>query len=330
MRACHCLPAAGEDLGRGQSRRSGRRQAVSLRPGRRHCLPAAGTELLGFVQVAGRQQASRGTPSALLLFLLAAIATPARAESKIPPIFQQVRIEQRLNQQVPGDLEFRDEEGKTVRLGDYFGAKPTVLVLAYYRCPKLCGLVLNGLRASLDELEFNVDDQFQVLTVSFDPRETPELAAKKKEVYLRMYDRPGAEHGWHFLTGDPEPIRRLCEAVGFYYAYDPQTDQFAHASAVMILTPEGRISKYFYGVKYPARDMRLGLVEAAAEKIGSPVDQVLLYCFHYDPQAGKYTANVLFLVRLGGAAMVVALAAFGVVMWRRDARKTQGKPGEGL
>ena len=260
------------------------------------------------------------------IFFLLLLALPAAAEQK-PAILNDVRIDQQLNAQVPPDLEFRDETGKTVRLGDYFD-KPTILVLAYYKCPKLCGLVLNGLREGITNLEFNLGQQYQIVTVSFDPRETSELAAKKKRTYIRLYDRPGAEDGWHFLTGDPEPIRRLADAVGFRYAYDEKTEQYVHASGIMLLTPRGRVSKYYLGVQFPARDLRLGIIEASDEKIGTPVDQALLYCFHFDPESGRYTANVMRLVRLGSVATLAAMTLFGLAMWRRERRKKNDPPQE--
>jgi protein SCO1/2 len=223
---------------------------------------------------------------------------------------------------VPLDLKFRDEQGREVRLGDYFQGKPVILVLAYYRCPKLCTLVLNGLCAALQQNDRLVAGRdFHVVAVSFDPRELPERAANKKRAYVALYDREGAEEGWHFLTGEPSSIDPLCESVGFHYAYDPQSDQFAHPSAIMVLTPTGKISRYFYGVEFVPLDVRLGLVEAAQEKIGNRIDQALLYCFHYNPRTGKYSANVMLLVRLGGALTLVGMCALGVVLWRRDRRR---------
>jgi protein SCO1/2 len=243
-------------------------------------------------------------------------------KEKLPKILQEVRIDQRLGVQVPGELTFRDEAGRTVRLGDYFDGKPHILVLAYYECPKLCTLVLNGLRDGLqrvDSLEIGRD--FDILTVSFNPRETPAIAAAKKKNYVASYGRPGAEQGWHFLTGDQASIDRLTRAVGFYYAYDPRSEQFAHSSTLIVLTPDGKVSSYLLGVRYEPKDLRLGLVEASSGKIGSTIDQVLLYCFHYDPQVGKYTADVLWFVRLGGMFVVAGLVTLGVVLFRRDRRR---------
>jgi protein SCO1/2 len=265
----------------------------------------------------------RGLRALSLMALALGAGGLAAQPQERPAVLDDVRIEQRLNEQISAGLEFRDEAGRTVRLGDYFGRKPTILVLAYYKCPKLCGLVLNGLRESLDLIEFDAGKQFQVVVVSFDPREKPALAAKKKEVYVSLYGRPGAEEGWHFLTGDPEPIRQLCDAAGFFYAYDAKNDQYVHASAIMVLTPEGKLSRYFYGVKYVPSDVRLGLVEASERKIGTPVDSVLLYCFHYDPARGKYTADVMRFVRIGGAATVLGLVAMCAFLLRRERRQAR-------
>jgi protein SCO1/2 len=251
-------------------------------------------------------------------------ASAVRAEDGLPPLLRGVRIDQRLGERVPLDLVFRDEAGHPVQLGDYFHDKPVILVLAYYRCPRLCTQVLNGLLDSLNGLPaFDVGDKFDVLTVSFDPRETPELARAKKQAYVESYGRPGAAEGWHFLTGEQASIERLTEAVGFYYEYDPRTDQFAHASGIMVLTPKGEIARYFYGINYPPRDLRLALVEASGNKIGSPVDQLLLFCFHYDPATGKYTATVMNLVRVTGILTVLTLGAVFAITWQRERRKAR-------
>lgn len=245
-----------------------------------------------------------------------------RAANSKPKLLENVGIDQRLNQQVPLDLTFRDESGNAVRLGDYFGEKPVVLSLVYYSCPQLCSQVLNGLTGSLSTLrDFSIGKEYTVLTVSFDPREKPELAAKKKKTYVDWYRREGAALGWHFLTGDQEQIDRLTEAVGFHYNWDPATQQFVHASGVMLLTPDGKLSRYFYGIEYSAKDLRLGLVEASNGKIGSAVDQVLLYCFHYDPEQGKYGFVVMNLIRLGGAITLVGVAALIFIMRRKTAQR---------
>ncbi|RMF65914.1 MAG: SCO family protein [Calditrichaeota bacterium] len=237
-----------------------------------------------------------------------------------PDLLREVGIDQRLNEQVPLDLWFKDESGRAVQLKRYFG-KPVILTLVYYDCPMLCTMVLNGTLESLNTLSFDAGKQFNVVTVSFDPGEGPELAMSKKRAYVSKYGRKTAEEGWHFLTGDEAAIRRLTEAVGFKYKYDAEKDQFVHASGIMVLTPEGRVSHYFYGVEYPARDLKLALMEAADRKIGSPVDQVLLYCFHYDPTTGKYGLVIMNVIRLLGTATVVALVSFMLIMLRRDRRK---------
>jgi len=233
-----------------------------------------------------------------------------------PAGLQHVGIEQHLDEQVPLDLQFRDESGKTVRLGDYFGKRPVILNLVYYRCPMLCGEVLSGLESALRVLKFNVGNEFDVLTVSFDPTDTPEIASAKKADYLKRYGRAGAADGWHFLTGPQNSITALTKAAGFQYQYDPKIQQFAHATAIMIVTPEGKIAQYYYGVEYAPKDLRLGLIQAADNKIGSPVDQVLLYCYHYDPDTGKYGAIIGRVLQLSGLATVLVLGTFVAVMFR--------------
>jgi protein SCO1/2 len=255
--------------------------------------------------------------------LLALRVSPVHGQSGLPPVLRPVGFDQRLDAQVPLDLGFKDEMGQSVQLGDYFGSKPVILVLAYYRCPMLCTQVLNGLVRALLDITFDVGKEFNVVTVSFDARETPALAAAKKKTYLERYGRRGAEAGWHFLTGEEDSIRRLTQAVGFRYTYDARNDQFAHASGIMILTPRGRISRYFYDITYSPRDVRLGLVEASANQIGSPVDQILLYCFHYDPAEGKYGPVIMNFVRLGGVLTLLALGALLTFLWREEWRKAR-------
>ncbi len=250
-------------------------------------------------------------------------ASSARAQDQLPQALRGVGIDQRLDEQVPLDLEFRDETGQTVRLAEYFGSKPVILVLAYYKCPMLCTLVLNGLVRSLLDIPFDVGNQFAVVTVSFDARDTPALAAAKKKTYLERYGRSGAAEGWHFLTGTDDSIRRLTEAVGFHYSYDPKLDQFAHASGIMVLTPRGKIARYFFGVDFRARDLRLALVEASENKIGSLEDGILLFCYHYDPATGRYGLVILNLVRLGGVLTMLGLGTFLLLMWRRERRKKE-------
>jgi protein SCO1/2 len=241
------------------------------------------------------------------------------AEGHQPPgLLAEVRFDQRLDAQVPPDLLFRDETGTPVRLGDYFGHKPLILTLNYFDCPMLCPLALEGLVRSLRPLSFSIGEQFDVLTVSFEPRETPELAAAAKAKYQQDYARPGAEAGWHFLTGTEESIRRLTEIVGFKAVYDTEKQQYAHAAGIMVLTPQGRVARYLFGVDVPTRDLRLALVEAAAGKIGSPVDRLLLFCYQYDPATGKYTMAVMRTLRFAGLATLLGLGGFLVVMFCRE------------
>jgi protein SCO1 len=242
-----------------------------------------------------------------------------------PPGLKNVGIEQRLNEQIPSDLAFHDENGKAVTLGDYFGKKPIILNLVYYQCPMLCGEVLTGLESALRVLKFDVGKEFDVLTVSFDPKETPEMAAVKKVEYLKRYGRHGAADGWHFLTGPAASIDALTKAAGFQYQYDPKSGQFAHATAIMVLTPEGKIAQYYYGVEYAPKDLRLGLIQASENKIGTVVDQVLLYCYHYDPDTGKYGAIISRVLQLAGGATVLILGTFLVVMFRMGSTTVAGR-----
>ena len=234
-----------------------------------------------------------------------------------PPGLKNVAIEQKLNQQVPLDLVFRDETGKQVKLGDYFGTKPVILSLVYFRCPMLCPEVLSGLEGSLRALTFDIGKDFDVVTVSFDPKDTPADATAKKADLIKRYHRAGAAEGWHFLTGSQDSITALTQAVGFYYDYDAKSGQFAHSTAIMILTPKGKIAQYYYGVDFPPRDVRLGLVQASQEKIGTLVDQVLLYCFHYDPTAGRYGAIISHILQLAGGVTVLSLGTVLLILFRR-------------
>jgi protein SCO1/2 len=232
-------------------------------------------------------------------------------------MLENVGIDQRLGEQLPLDTSFVDESGNHVRLGDYFGKKPVVLALVYYTCPMLCNQVLNGLTSGLDVLSFDIGKDFEVVTVSFDPRETPELARDKKQTYIDWYKRPGAAEGWHFLTGDQASIAKLTDAVGFHYKYDAATKQFIHASGIMLATPGGKLARYFYGVEYAPKDLRLGLVESSENKIGNPVDRLLLYCYHYDPASGKYGAVAMNILRLAGIATIIGLVAMMLFLKRR-------------
>jgi protein SCO1/2 len=228
-----------------------------------------------------------------------------------------VGIEPHLDEQIPPNLMFHDETGRAVGLGDYFGHKPMILNLVYYRCPMLCGEVLSGLESALRVLKFDVGKEFDVITVSFDARETPEMAAAKKAEYLKRYRRARAAQGWHFLTGPQESIDALTKAAGFQYQYDSKTGQFAHATAIMMLTPQGKIAQYYYGVEYAPKDLRLGLIQASENKIGNLVDQVLLYCYHYDPASGKYGAMVMRIMRFSAAVTLLVLGLLMTILFRR-------------
>jgi protein SCO1/2 len=242
-----------------------------------------------------------------------------------PPGLKNVAIEQRLNALVPLDAVFRDETGRPVRLGDYFGQKPVILSLVYYRCPMLCSELLAGLEGSLKALSFDVGKEFDVLTVSFDPQDTPADATEKKAAALKHYKRAGAAGGWHFLTGSQASISALTQAVGFSYDYDPKSRQFAHSTAIMVLTPEGRVAQYYYGVEFPPRDLRLGLVQASQNKIGTLADQVLLYCYHYDPQTGKYSAIVNRILQLAALLTILSIGTVLLVLFRRGPNSAAGR-----
>lgn len=240
-------------------------------------------------------------------------ATPA---SRVPPAFRDVGIDQRLNQQVPLDIPFRDENGNTVALREFFGKRPVILSLVYYECPMLCTTSLNGLEQSMKEMKLDLGKDYEVVTVSFDPTEQPALARAKKAVYVGLYGRPGAADGWHFLTGDQDSIERLTQAVGFRYHYDQNIKQFIHATGIIVLTPEGKVARYFYGIQYPAGNLRLGLVEASQGKIGNPVDAILLYCCEYDPQTGKYSLVISRALTIAAAVTVVCLGGLMLVMFK--------------
>lgn len=251
--------------------------------------------------------------------------------SQGPAILREVGIDQKLNEQVPLNLEFRDESGKVVTLGQYFtGQRPVVLTLVYYECPMLCTEVLNGLVRALRVLPANwvLGRDFDIVTVSFNPAETPELAQAKKNTYLAQYKKPEAGAGWHFLTGKEPSIRRLTQSVGFRYVYDEKLGQYAHAAAIMLLTPEGKVSRYFYGVDYPPKDLRLGLTEASNGKAGGLSEQILLLCYHYDPVIGRYSLLTLRLVQIGGIVTLLALGTFLFIMFRRDWRKSPPSGGQ--
>jgi protein SCO1/2 len=242
-------------------------------------------------------------------------AAPASA---IPSPLREIGFEQRLDQPLPLDTTFSDEAGQQVQIGKFFGAKPGVLGFVYYDCPMLCGQIINALTSALRTMSLDAGRDFEVVLVSFDPRETPALAADKKASYLARYDRPGAAAGWHFLTGQPSSIERLTQAAGFKYTWDEPTKQFAHPAGLIIVTPDGRPARYLFGIEYGARDVRLALVEASEGRVGSPVDSFLLYCYHYDPMTGRYGFLVMRAIRIAGAATVLALGGFIVIMLRRD------------
>ncbi|MDR3633285.1 MAG: SCO family protein [Isosphaeraceae bacterium] len=290
-----------------QSRRRAPVARAHDREGDKNSLPRRGSILLLLVACLGAAPAEPTAPG------------PLGAAPKTPPgILVNVGFDQNLGDPVPLDLPFRDETGRTVKLGDYFGAKPVILTLNYYECPMLCTLELNALARSLKPLKFDAGKEFEVVTVSIDPREKPALAAAKKRGYLARYGRKGADKGWHFLTGDQSSIERLAKAVGFRYAFDEKSGQYAHAAGVTVVTPQGKIARYFYGLDYPAKDLRLGLVEASEGKIGTPIDQLLLYCFHYDPLTGKYNFVVMSVLRVLGVITVAGLGTFMFVTVRRE------------
>ena len=243
---------------------------------------------------------------------------PVQTAGVKPSLLRDVGLEQKLNNSIPLDLTFRDELGQPVTLGQFFGNRPVILTLVYYQCPMLCTEVLNGLMNSMKQLPLEVGKDFEVVTVSIDPSEKPRVAKIKHEIYAGLYGRPGAEHGWHFLTGDEPQIKQLAQSVGFHYAYDRDSGQFAHPSAIMVLTPKGKLARYFYGITYPSRDLRLGLVEASANKIGSPVDQILLCCYSYNPANGKYGFLIWRVIQVSGAITVLGMAILITVLLRRE------------
>ncbi|HXJ16372.1 MAG TPA: SCO family protein [Candidatus Polarisedimenticolia bacterium] len=250
---------------------------------------------------------------------------PMQNLGKRPDLLKDVSIDQKLNSSIPLNLVFRDEHGRSVELGRYFGRKPVVLSLVYYTCPMLCTQVLNGLDRALKEIPMSIGKDFNVVTVSIDPADRPVLAEAKQALYTGMYGRSGAAQGWHFLTGDEPQIKQLADAVGFRYAYDPDSKQFAHAAGIMLLTPQGKISRYYYGVQYPVRDLRLGLVEASQGKIGSPVDRILLFCYHYDPHTGKYGLLISRIIQLAGILTVLIGGIFLILLFRGEHYALRGQ-----
>lgn len=244
-------------------------------------------------------------------------------QGQVAGMVAQIGIDQRLGEPLPLEVELRDEAGKPVKLGQYFGEQPVVLMLVYYRCPMLCTQVANGFLKSSQAIKYAIGRDYQVVTVSFDSRETAELAAEKKASYVRAYRREGASAGWHFLTGDEDAIRQLTDAVGFRYRYDPTSDQYAHASGIVVATPDGKLSRYFYGIEYEPSHLRMALIESSEGRIGTPVEKVLLMCFHYDPMTGKYGLAIAAALRLAGALTMLMLGGFLVVMYRQERRRSK-------
>jgi protein SCO1/2 len=263
-----------------------------------------------------------GAALALLLavpsVVSAQLVDPTQGIGVRPDLLKEVSIDQKLDESIPLNLKFRDEHGAPVELAQYFVGKPVILTLVYYNCPMLCTQVLNGLQRSLKQIPMSIGKDFNVLTVSIDPTESSRLAEAKQALYTGFYGRPGGAQGWHFLTGEDGQIKQLADAVGFHYAYDPDSKQYAHASVIMLLTPEGKLSRYFYGVTYPERDLRLGLTEASEGKISSPVDQILLFCYHYDPHTGKYGLLISRLIQLTGILTVLIGGICLAVLFRGE------------
>jgi len=245
--------------------------------------------------------------------------------SNVPPQFRQVTFAQRLGETLPLDVRFRDEHGEGVELGSFFGSRPVVLSFVYYQCPMLCSQVMNGISSALKALPFTPGQEFDVVLISFDPRDTPEAANAKKRAHLQHWARPETSGGWHFLTGDEAAIRQVTKAAGFTYTWDEPTKQFAHVSGLLVATPDGRLSRYFYGVEFSPKDLRLALVESGQGRVGSVIEELLLYCYQYDPTTGRYGMIVMNLVRAGGIVTVGLIAGFILLMRRRDRRQAAGR-----
>jgi len=264
----------------------------------------------------------------LTLGVSAVLATPVAAQTaadQLPSQLEQVGVDEHPNATLPRDLTFVDETGRTVRLGDYFdGSRPLILTLNYYECPMLCGLQLNGLAEGLKQVDWTIGDEFDVVTVSINPLETPALARQKRQNYLSYYGRSGAGSAWHFLTGREGDIRRLADAVGFHYAYDAKQKQYAHPAVLFVCTPDGRVARYLYGIEYPAKNLRLALLEASEGKIGGAIDRIVLYCYHYDPASHRYAPVAMNIMRVGGGATVLLLGTALGLFWVRDSRRKRG------
>jgi protein SCO1/2 len=253
--------------------------------------------------------------------------TQVGVSSGMPKSLEKVGIEQKLNEQLPLDAQFKDENGETVNLSNYFNkGRPVVLALVYYECPMLCNEVLNGLTGSLKGIAFDAGKDFDVVAISFDARENDkaDLAKNKKNSYMARYERPGTEKGWHFLTGAQSEIDKVTDAVGFKYEFDKQTNQFAHAGGIMVLTPEGKVSRYLYGIDYAPKDLKFSLMESAESKIGNPVEKLFLYCYHYDPASGKYGLTILSILRLLSIATIFGMGVMFIAFWRHNKNKAAG------
>jgi protein SCO1/2 len=245
----------------------------------------------------------------------------------LPEPLKEIGIEQKLNEQLPLDIELKDEYGKAVRLGDYFNkGRPVLIAFVYYECPMLCSQVLNGLTGSLKGMSFDAGKEFDVLAISFDAGEfdKPELAKAKKAAYMERYGRPGTEDGWHFVTGSDESIKQVTSAAGFSFKWDERSQQFAHAAAIIVATPEGKLSRYLFGIDYAPKDLKFGIMESAENKVGNLAEKLMLYCFHYDPSTGKYGLAVMRVMRLGGIATLIGLGTMLFVFWRRGKKKEAG------
>ena len=276
---------------------------------------------------------NRGHAGAALIWALAAALSVgesvAQRTEPLPKELEGIGISEVPGARIPLDLEFLDESGATVRLGDYFAkGRPVILTLNYYRCPMLCGLMLNGLLDGLRELAWQPGEQFEIVTVSIDPSETPTLARLKKESYMEELARPGVAAGWHFLVGQPESITPLADAVGFRYRYNEQRKEYVHAAGLFVATPDGRVARYLYGVLYEGRTLRLALSEAAQGTVGTSVDRFLLYCFHYDANQGRYVVAATNVMRLGGALTALILGLWLVAWWRRGAGREKDEAGD--
>jgi protein SCO1/2 len=265
-----------------------------------------------------------------LMLCLVPAMVGAQLADQVPAALKDVGVEEHLDAKLPLELEFRDENGVVVRLGDFFdGSRPVILTLNYYRCPMLCGLMLNGVVTGLMEVDWTPGVEFEMVTVSINPLETPALATAKKQNYLKRYERPAAARGWHFLTGKEPEIERLAETLGFHYAYDPESGEYAHAAAIFVITPDGRVARYLYGIEYPPQSLKLALMEASEGEIGGALDQLIMYCYHYDPSSRRYAPVAMNIMRVGGGATAlvlgVALGSFWILDYRRRKRTEKRK-----